>query len=244
MSDSSSRNEPKFAAAAERKMQAWAKTAEIHDRSISLGEHLRIDRPIEAFLTLSRETGAGGSEIGERLGQIMGWKVFDKNILDHIAERLRCCRQMLDLVDETSSNWVYDVLGTWMDRKVVPHETFVSQLTRVVHTAAKGGRVIFVGRGAQFLLPREKTFSVRIVAPESHRIARIRQLTGMTENEAFRFVRATDAGRREFVQRFFHHDVNDPHLYDMTVNSHQLGIQAAAEAIASAVSQSPKMAMV
>lgn len=53
----------------------------------------------------------------------------------------------------------------------------------------------------------------------------------LTEAEARRYMQELDHGRREFVQRFFHHDVNDPHLYDMVINTEHFGMEGTADQI-------------
>jgi hypothetical protein len=229
------REDPKIIAAAERQMQAWAKNAEIADRSVSIKFHPTHAVQEKCFLTISRESGAGGSEIAAIVGKRLGWKVLDKNLLDHVAERFHHDRSMLKLVDETRSNWVFDVLGTWMDNKVIPHETYVAQLTRIIQAVARQSNFIFVGRGARFILPREKVLAVRLVAPEGFRVKRLMHVFSLSESDARRYMRDTDKGRREFVQRFFHHDITDPHLYDLVINTEGLGLEGAAEDIVAAV---------
>ena len=225
------REDPKILAAAERQMQAWAMNAEIADRVISRRFHQAHASQLKCFLTISREAGAGGSQVAAIIGQRLGWDVFDKNLLDCIAERFNLNRKMLDLVDETSSNWVYDVLGTWMDSKVIPHEKYVSHLRGVILAVARQTNFIFVGRGVQFLLPREKVLAVRLVAPEQFRVKRLMQCNNLTEAEARKYMHELDQGRREFVQRFFHHDITDPHLYDLVINTERLGIEGTADQI-------------
>jgi hypothetical protein len=229
------REEPKILAAAERQMHAHAMAAEIKDRLIRVESAHRLARQQECYLTISREAGAGGGEIAALLGKRLGWEVLDKNLLDRIAEQYQCSRQMLDLVDETPGSWVFDVLGTWMDRKIVPHETFVSQLARILLASVKQLSAIIVGRGAQFILPREKVFAVRIVAPEAARAQRIMRLHALKEAKARSALREIDRGRREFAERFFHHDITDPHLYDLVLNSGRLGIEGAAETLLAAI---------
>jgi cytidylate kinase len=229
------REDPKILAAAERQMQAWAINKEIADRSITRTFHQAHGWPKKSFLAISREAGAGGSEIAAIVGKCLGWEVLDKNLLDQVAERFRLDRSMLDLVDETRSNWVYDVLGTWMDSKVVSHETYVSQLSRVILAAARQANLVIVGRGAGFLLPREKVLAVRLLAPEPFRLKRIVQFHKLSQADARRFMREIDQGRREFVQRFFHHDITDPHLYDLVINTERMGIAGAAAEIVAAV---------
>jgi cytidylate kinase len=229
------REDPKILAAAERQMQAWAMNEEMADRSVSLTFHQAHCRQKKCFLTISREAGAGGSEIAAIVGKRLGWEVLDKNLLDKVAERFNIDRSMLNLVDETHSNWVYDVLGSWMDSKVIPHETYVSQLSRVILAAARQSNFIFVGRGARFLLPREKVLAIRLIASEGFRLKRIMQYHKLSEADARRHMHELDQGRREFVHRFFHHDITDPHLYDLVINTEGLGIECAAEEIIAAV---------
>jgi cytidylate kinase len=227
---------PKIMAAAERQMQAWVKSTEFADQTISRIFHAAHTEQQKCFVTISREAGAGGSEVAAITGKRLGWDVLDKNILDQVAERFNLDRSMLNLVDETHSNWVYDVLGTWMDKKVVPHETYVSHLTRIVLALSHKSNMIFVGRGARFLLPREKLLAARLVAPAEFRVNRIMRILNLSQSEARRYVRETDRGRREFVRRFFHHDITDPHLYDLMINTESLGMEHAAEEIIAAVS--------
>ncbi|MCE5302815.1 MAG: cytidylate kinase-like family protein [Planctomycetaceae bacterium] len=231
--------EPHISAAAERQMHAWAITGELKDRAMRRERENRSARHPIRFVTISREAGANGSEIGRRVGEVLGWRVFDKNLLDCIADRFQLPRIMLDLVDETRSNWVYDVLGTWMDRKLVPHEKFVACLIRVVTAAARGERAVFVGRAAQFLLPRPELLAVRLVASPKYRIQQIREEFGLNESDARRQMHELDVGRQELAQRFFHHDITDPHLYDLVINVERCGKLQAAEEIVAAVAQQP-----
>jgi cytidylate kinase len=231
--------DPKILAAAERQMQAWSMTASREDNVVRMKDFQQLAGRLHRYLAISREAGAGGSSVAKIVGRRLGWEVLDQELLDRIAERFHNNRMMLDLVDETPSNWIYDVLGTWMDSKVIPHETYVVQLSRVVLAAAKHGNVVFVGRGAQFLLPREKGFVVRLVAPLQFRIENLMRLKGIKEAEAQRYLKEVDSGRLEFGRRFFHHDVTDPHLYDLVINTGRLGMEGAAELILAAMGKRP-----
>jgi hypothetical protein len=220
---------------AERHMHAWAMSHDLGDQVAHREVDDRATLRALKFVTISREAGAGGSEIGRRVGERLGWAVYDKNLLDCIAQRFQLPRIMLDLVDETRTSWVYDVLGTWMDRKLVPHEKYVACLGRVVLAAGRRGQAVFVGRGAQFLLPRTELLAVRIVASPKYRIRQIVEKTGIGEGAARRQMSEIDSGRREFVERFFHRDITDPHLYDLVINVERCGKAGAVQDILAAV---------
>jgi cytidylate kinase len=228
---------PRILAAAERQMQAWSMTASLEDNVLRMKGIQQLSGNVHCYLAISREAGAGGSTVAEIVGQRLGWEVLGKELLDRIAHRFHSNRLMLDLVDETPSNWLYDVLGSWMDSKVIPHETYIAQLSRVLLAAAKNSSVVFVGRGAQFLLPREQGFVVRLVASMRFRVENLMRQKGMAAAEAQRFLRETDQDRLEFGKRFFQHDVTDPHLYDLVVNTERLGMEGAAELIVSAMNK-------
>jgi cytidylate kinase len=228
------REERKILAAAERQMQAWALGQEIAERAS------RADRPhgrpdqLGDFITISREAGACGGQVAELVGQKLGWEVLDKNLVDHVADRYRLSRPMLEMVDETTADWADTIFGNWFDRKIISHAKYVAHLSQVVLAAARRGSVVLVGRGAQFLLPRDQGLAVRIIAPTGFRVREIVRRHGLDAAEAQRFIARVDRDRRQFVQQFFHRDIDDPHLYDLVINVARRGPAATAEQIVDA----------
>ena len=227
--------EPRIVAAAERKMQAWVHAQETADRAVQGPHRQRLAASGRTYVAISREAGIDAAEIARPLGRQLGWEVLDRTLLDRVAERLHGSRTMLDVVDETQGNWVYDVLGAWIDGQIVTHEKYVACLTRVVRAAGRRGKAVFVGRGAQFLLPRDRGLAVRLVASERFRIERIMKSCALNEAQARRWMLKTDRDRHEFVSRYFHHDTTDPHLYDLVLNVESLGPVASIEQIVTAL---------
>jgi len=228
----------RIAAFAEQKMRSWGQFQETADRTAHRLDVGHATTQGVCYVAISREAGAAGTSVARLVGGHLGWEVYDSNLLDQVAQRNNESRLMLDLVDETESNWVYDVLGTWMDRQIIPHEKYVAQVGRMIRTLARASNAVFVGRGAQFLLPRAKTFAVRIVAPEAFRAQRVAERHNVALHDALDSIRRTDRGRRDFIRRFFRHDINDPHLYDLVIDVGRFGPVAAAEQIAHAVRRS------
>ena len=220
------REEPKIVAAAERQMQAWAHVHSTPEQAPGLTDAPGKKLACGPYLSLSREAGAGASEVAQRVGEALGWQVLDRNLLDEMAAKFHTQKDLLEFVDETQASWAYDVLGTWMDRALVTHEKYVAQLGRLLLAHARKGRVVFVGRGTPFLLPRSGGLAVRLVAPVSVRVQRIMRTEGLPEREARARIEKTDHGRKEFVQRYFHHNIDDAHLYDMVLNTGRFGIDA------------------
>ncbi len=223
--------EPKTAAAAERKMQAFARTQEIANRTTRIDRPEPTRRDVASFIAISREAGASGSDVAEVLGEKLDWEVLDKGVLDTLADRYQLSRPVLEAVDETTMSWAYDIFGTWLDREIISHEKYLTRLNRIFLTAAKKGNAIFVGRGAQFLLPRDQGFAVRLIASESYRIHQLMEEHGLPLAKARQLMHQLDRGRRQFVRHFFHQDVDDPHIYDLVINVERFGVDRAADLI-------------
>ena len=231
------RERPEILAAAERQMQNWVMNQETEVRASRAQNLDRLTRTLNPYIAISREEGVDGSDIARLVGERLGWNVLDKELLDRVANRFGLSRMMLQIVDETQGNWVYDVLGIWMDRNIVSHEKYVALLSRVILAAARNEKCVLVGRGAQFLLPQEKGLSVRIIARQKYRIEKIMQRDKLSAAAARRTIEETDSGRREFVERYFHHDIDDPHLYDLVINVEHLGTAGAVDHIIMALRQ-------
>jgi cytidylate kinase len=227
--------EPRIVAAAERLMRAWVHTQEVQDRAV--GQQIKPQQKVRfgPYLTISREAGAGGSEIARQIGERLGWDVLDRNLLESIATRLNTSPGLIERLDEAQSNWAYDLMAAWLDRDMVGHETYLRHLEGIILAAARRGKVVLVGRGAGFLLPHEGGVSVRLVASEEYRIERTMRLENLTHAAAKEFVRNLERGRTEFVDRHFHRNIADPHLYDMVLNVGRLGVESTVELIVAAI---------
>ena len=184
-------------------------------------------------LLISRETGAGGSEIGRRAAEILGWRLMDKSILEQLSSQYGTSRAMLDLVDEKKVTWLADIFNGWIEGHGFSQVAYVHRLHKLFQAAAMYGDVVIVGRGARFILPRSSSFSVRVVAPLPHRLERVRSSMNLSDHAARVYVERFDTQRNAFLARYFHHDVTDPDVHDLVINTEQLGIEGATETLMS-----------
>ena len=165
------------------------------------------------------------------MGELLGWDVLNRELLDHMAEKYKLPRDMLGVIDEKTSNWIIEVFGKWLDPRLVTQTEYIVHLGRIVLLAAQHASTVFVGRGAQFFLPHERGLSFYLVAPLAERIGRIRETHSCSESDAKRYIRDTDKGRRNLVKQYFNQELGDPHLYDLVINRAHLGLDDAAELI-------------
>jgi hypothetical protein len=219
--------------AAERQMRTWALRMESQQRLEEEAAKATPQQLIHPYVAISRETGLDAGEIAETVGSKIGWKVFDRELLDYMVEHYHWSRVALDHVDERTASWFHETFGKWLDKQLVTQAEFVHRLGKIVLLAAQHESMVFVGRGVHFILPRELGFAVRVIAPNKQRMRRIMERLQCSRRDAARFIDETDKGRAEFVHRYFHRDVTDPHLYDLVVNLEHMSRQSAIELIVS-----------
>jgi hypothetical protein len=187
------------------------------------------------YLLVSREIGAGGSEIAKRVAHRLGWELLDKEILEALESNYGTPAAVLDVVDEKRPSWLTDLFNGWIEGHGFSQLSYVHRLHRVFDTAAQRGNVVIVGRGARFILPRRAGLSVRIIAPLDFRVEQIILRQGMSAAKAREFVEHSDRQRMAFVKRYFHQDVTDPHVYDFVLNVEQFGQDNAVDLIINTV---------
>lgn len=222
---------PALSQVAERQMRTWALYLQTEERKAEQKASSSVAQLIKPYLVISRETGAEGSELAHRVAQHCAWRAFDNELLDYMAEHEHMSRFALECVDEKSASLFHETFGKWLDGQLVTQAEYVSRLGKIVLLAAQHESTVFVGRGAHFILPREAGMSVRVIAPKKQRVERIMQLRQCTQREAEDYVDDTDKGRADYIERYFQHDVADPHLYDLVINLRRTTLDEAAALI-------------
>ena len=214
-------------------MRTWALQLEAQQRTENEREAAPLQELIHPYLAVSRETGVDARGIAEAVASRCGWKLLDRELLDYLAEHDHLSRIALDFVDERTVSWFHELFGKWLEEQLVSQAEYVSRLGRLVLLAAQHESTVFVGRGVQFLLPRERGVAVRIIAPQKLRVQNIKVRRHCDERQARMFIDDTDHGRAQFVRRYFRRDVADPHLYDLVINLEHVPREVAVDLILS-----------
>jgi cytidylate kinase len=186
-------------------------------------------------ITISREAGAGASSIGRMVGERLGWKVYDHELLEAIAHRMELPVDDVKCFDELAPSAVQDWLLPLREEYYAPQEAYLDHLAKLIEAIARAGESVLVGRGAGFMLPRETTLSVRIIAPLRVRALRLAERMGVSVRTARRAARDLDRRRSQFDRTMHRMVAADPHNYDLVLDSHSLGLDIAAEVIVRAV---------
>jgi cytidylate kinase len=189
--------------------------------------------PVARFrnVCISREAGAGGGTIARMVGRRLDWKVYDHELLEAIAHRMEVSTDEVRGIDELAPSVVQDWILPLREEYYAPQEAYLDHLAKLVEAIGKAGESIIVGRGANFLLPREETLSVRIIAPLKARAARLAERMHLSVRTARRAARDLDRRRNQFDRTMHRADSDDPHNHDLVLDSNSLGLEIATEVI-------------
>lgn len=193
------------------------------------------DQKVLPCVTLSREPGSGGRLVAKAVADRLGLTLFHQEIINAMAQNADTTTRVIKTLDEKGLSMIEDwVSAAISDRHLWPDE-LSRLLMQVVGTIGKHGKAVIVGRGANFVLPPENRFRVRIIAPLERRISCVAESFGVSQQEAKHRVLRTESDRRAFVRKYFHSDIADPANYDMVLNTGTLSVESAAAAICSAI---------
>ena len=181
-------------------------------------------------ITISREYGAQGKEVAAMLQELIGFKVWDKEILNVISERLQSSSEVMEKLDEQRQNAIEDTIFGFLNNKNT-NLNYLIYLVKAVEEINRLGNAIIIGRGANFILKKRKSFNVRLVAPFSNRVAHIAESDGIGKDEARVIVFKKEQARMEFTEHNFNHDSSNSLEYDLVINLQSLSLEAACELI-------------
>ena len=167
--------------------------------------HQRIDDAGEictcGVITISRTMGSGARIIAGKLTADLGWSLWDKDLLEAIAEDAHISNEIVESFDEHKRSEIEIFVRNFLGEYDVSGFLYVKHLAKAVATVAKLGNAIILGRGANVLLP--KALNIRIDASEEVRVHNMVQYEKLTNEEAVKKIRQSDIDRDRYMTHTF-----------------------------------------
>ena len=199
---------------------------------------------VARIITVSRQFGSGGRELGKRLSDLLGWDYYDREII-----------QMLSEQQGLEPEYVHKVLSGhgWHQYQLTYRNSFrqpagaswrhtevlVRQREIIREIAAEGNDCVIVGRDADVILHDESPFRIYVCADMQSRLARCARFEEkkepaerLTEKEILRNIRRIDRNRRQTREILTGKSAADGSAFDLTVNATNWEIKKLAEAVA------------
>lgn len=191
----------------------------------------------KVIITIGREFGSGGREIGLKLSEKLNIPFYDKELILHTAEKTKIEESVIERYDEQhsfpafSSSNVFDIYQMPMSDRI-----YIAQAD-VIRDLAKKGSCIIVGRCADFILDDEPDcLKVFIFAPMKDKIERKRSiLSEKSDKEIENHITKIDKKRSKYYTYYTDRTWGKASTYDLCINSSILGIDGTVDLIADAV---------
>jgi len=199
---------------------------------------------MKKIITIARQCGSGGHEIGVRLAEKLNIPLHDKDLVDKAIKDLNLDQDEA----EKDENIFADCLNKFvmgyhnlfgMDRPyyIAEYSTVNDQMYKAQREIIKGlaeqGPCVIVGRCADYILrKRDDVLSVFICADEKDRIERIERVREVNHERAVHIVETTDKGRASHYKVYTEREWEDANNYDLVLNVSRLGADAVVEILA------------
>ena len=194
-----------------------------------------------SIITIGREYGSGGRQIGQEVAKYFGIKCYDKELLEHAANESGICKELFENHDERPTNsFLYSlVMDTYsfgysssgFTDMPMNHKVFLAQFDAIKKLASEGPCVM-VGRCADYALEdNPELLSVFIHANMDARIRRIARDFDLTDAKAKDMIRKTDKQRSSYYNYYTNKRWGDANSYQFCLDSSKLGIEGTVDAI-------------
>ena len=196
------------------------------------------------IITVSRQFGSGGRELGKRLADLLGWDYYDREIIQALSEKQGLDPEYVHKVLNGHGWHQYQLSFRNSFRKSEGDpwrqtEVLVRQREILLEIAEAGNDCVIVGRDADVILRDYHPFRVYVCAEMQARIERCaryeekREASGrLTEKEIQRNIRRIDRTRKQIREILTGRSAGDSSVFDLTVNATGWEIKKLAEAVA------------
>ncbi len=179
-------------------------------------------RPSRPTVTVSRDFGSGGHIIAQRVAERLGVPLWDRGILDSIAQYAQVAPELMDQLDEKVQQrhdaWLYNLLSG----QNAFLTSYRRHLVNVVLALAESGAVI-LGRGAHLILATRPVLKVRVVGSPYQCATRVATREGIDPETALEKVAAVNREREHYLWNLFRHHIDEATTFDLVINSDKFG---------------------
>ena len=184
-----------------------------------------------AAITISRQFGAGGRTLGEKLCERFGFHLVDEFVIDELARKAKVKGDWLTAMEKEASSTLLSLIssivssGRFLWTPTAPSEDFERKkykdlLRRIMTAMANEGGYILLGRGSQFVLREHpKVFRILLVAEYEDRVKFMVRRYHLSEEEAKKIIKEKEAQRASVATNIFGADIDDPKFYHIVLNT-------------------------
>jgi cytidylate kinase len=183
------------------------------------------------IITINRECGSGGGEIARLLGKKLGVKVYDRKILDSVAQQFDLSVENIERIKAQKTTWwddfcrFYQQFGAISSSssndtllEATPLSVYHAEARLMRELAAKESCIIIGRAGFHVFRDEPNAVHILIIADDDARIDRIARKQNLSKEEAEKVIKDIDNRRDTFVKSVTDKSRLDAHNYDLVIN--------------------------
>lgn len=194
---------------------------------------------MKTVITIGRQFGSGGKEVGIRVAKELGIPFYDKELLQEAAKKSGLCEKVFESFDERPKSLLYSIA---MDSYLfgipgsgagesLEQQVYLATFNTIRQIAAEGSCVI-IGRCADYALAEDPDLlSLFIHAPMDVRIARVAERQNLSPEKARQLILKTDKRRASYYEYYSSKKWGSLDSYDFCMDSSYLGLSRTVELI-------------
>lgn len=203
-----------------------------------------VERNTKPFITISRETGAGGFDFAGRLLDRINctkpeekWALFDKNILQKVIEDNNMPGELERFMPERKIPEFQTVLEQLFGLHPSEHK-LIHKISMTIYHLAYLGNIILVGRGANIITAGLKHgLHLRLIEPIERRAGYAAEYFNLDKGAALKFIENEDRNRKEYIKKYYSKNIDDGHLYSIIINFGRVERDAAIRSLSKLISK-------
>lgn len=196
---------------------------------------------MKTIITIGRQFGSAGREIGQSVAKYFGIECYDKELLTRAAKESGFCEEMIQNHDERPTNsFLYNlVMDTYsfgynassFVNMPISHKVFLAQFNTIKKIADEGPCVI-VGRCADYALDGyDNCLNLFVFSDEDTKVKRIMKKYELTEEKAKDMILKKDKQRQSYYNYYSSKKWGRADSYDLCINSNVLGVEGSVNLI-------------
>ena len=187
------------------------------------------------IVTISREYGSGGYEVGRRVAERMNYKFYDKELIAHIADKFLIPESFVAATEETElkkKNIFHEVFPVFTRTENENADYIFREQGKFIVQLVEEGNCVIAGRRADFYLrDNPNALHLFFYADQDFKVRRICETENLTEDEAVKKIADMDRRRRTSYEYVTGRTWGDMHNYDRLICTSTLGLDKCVEEI-------------
>ena len=196
------------------------------------------------IITVGRQYGSGGREIGKKISDQLGIPFYDKELVEMAAKKSNISNEAVKEIDERATNsLLYSIvtgsfgmkgLNAPLFYEMPMNDKFFSAQSEVIKEVAHQGDCVIVGRCADYVLEHEENvdvLSLFLYASLDFRTLRVASDLNLTVHHAKDYIQKTDKQRRTYYDYYTSREWGKMSNYDLCINTEKIGIDKTAELV-------------